>query len=197
MIRQKISNIIISLAWLIFAYQHLNSFIKMQKMSLLLFFVSESLVFLLFIIRENPKSTSLNPWHWFCALTGTFLTLLYRPSLDIIEGELGKTLLIIGIIFQIASLFSLNRSLGIVPARRSIKTYGMYKIIRHPMYFSYIILFIGYLIDNTTLWNSIILGINILFLVLRIINEEKYLTSHIEYQEYMKKVRWKLIPYIY
>ncbi len=197
MIRQKISNIIISLAWLIFAYQHLNSFIKMQKMSLLLFFVSESLVFLLFIIRENPKSTSLNPWHWFCALTGTFLTLLYRPSLDIIEGELGKTLLIIGIIFQIASLFSLNRSLGIVPARRSIKTYGMYKIIRHPMYFSYIILFIGYLIDNTTLWNSIILGISILFLVLRIINEEKYLTSHIEYQEYMKKVRWKLIPYIY
>jgi protein-S-isoprenylcysteine O-methyltransferase Ste14 len=84
-----------------------------------------------------------------------------------------------------------------VPARRSIKTYGMYKIIRHPMYFSYIILFIGYLIDNTTLWNSIILGISILFLVLRIINEEKYLTSHIEYQEYMKKVRWKLIPYIY
>ena len=169
----------------------------MQKMSLLLFFVSESLVFFLFIIREKPRSTSLNPWHWFCALTGTFLTLLYRPSLDIIEGELGKTLLIIGIIFQIASLFSLNRSLGIVPARRSIKTYGMYKIIRHPMYFSYIILFIGYLIDNTTLWNSIILGINILFLVLRIINEEKYLASHIKYQEYMKKVRWRLIPYIY
>ena len=96
-----------------------------------------------------------------------------------------------------SSLVSLNTSFGILPADRGIKTDGMYQFVRHPIYSSYILFFLGYYINNPTLHNAIVICIATIFGYVRILFEERYLQNNTAYVAYMKKVKFRLIPYIF
>ena len=102
-----------------------------------------------------------------------------------------------GVILQIVGLSSLNRSFAIVAALRQIKMGGLYRIVRHPMYSSYIISFIGYLLFNATLLNFALLFLSSIFFFFRIEEEEKQLISDPLYVAYKERVRFRLIPLIY
>ena len=90
-----------------------------------------------------------------------------------------------------------SRIIEIQHEQRLIDT-GLYSIVRHPMYTAAIILFLS---------SSLVLGsyyalIPMLFLPIllafRIINEEKVLLSGLPgYDAYIKKVRFRLIPYLW
>jgi len=70
--------------------------------------------------------------------------------------------------------------------------------VRHPMYLGGILLFIGTpLLLGSIL--GVIIGIVMLFLLAgRIIGEEKMLVQELEgYAEYKKKVKYRLIPFIW
>jgi protein-S-isoprenylcysteine O-methyltransferase Ste14 len=75
---------------------------------------------------------------------------------------------------------------------------GVYAIVRHPLYAGGIFLFLGAPMLLGSLW-GLIPGIAlILILAVRSIGEEKTLKQGLEgYDEYMKKVRWRFIPYIF
>jgi len=109
----------------------------------------------------------------------------------------GEILQIIGFILQIGALLALNRSIGILPAHRGIKSAGLYRWVRHPLYTAYVITFLGYLINNQSWSNLAIVVTGTAFIVMRIHYEEALLFKYAEYARYASKMRWRLIPAIW
>ncbi|MGH8476208.1 MAG: hypothetical protein ACRER2_10640, partial [Methylococcales bacterium] len=149
------SGFALAFLWVLFAYAHLFGFIKTREYSLLLFWISEALVVAFFIFRSQPKTVSMNPLDWIVAIGGTFAPLCFRPAPWGIL-PLAGILIIAGAIIQILSVISLNRSFALVAAKREIKTRWMYRIVRHPLYASYCLTFVGYVLKYTTPANSLI-----------------------------------------
>lgn len=190
-----ITNILVAAFWSYFAWTFFLSFQITHKPSTLVFLIAESFSVLLFLTRRDPFQVSKNPTDWFWALCGTFITMLYRPSSGIFV--VGEALLIVGVVFQIASFAGLNRSFGIVPANRGVKTTGVYRFIRHPMYLSSMIFSTGYFLANISLWNGLVLSLLFFAQIRRIINEEAFFSREENYQAYREKVKWRLIPLVF
>jgi len=77
-------------------------------------------------------------------------------------------------------------------------TTGPYRIIRHPMYFSVIILYISHCIALGSLFSLITCAFIVITIILRTIREDKMLHEKLEgYKEYAHKTRYKLIPGIW
>ncbi len=75
---------------------------------------------------------------------------------------------------------------------------GMYSILRHPMYSVTIVLFLTIPLILNSIYSFIIFLFYPLLIIKRINNEEKVLEKELKgYKEYKKKVKYKLIPYIY
>ena len=76
---------------------------------------------------------------------------------------------------------------------------GLYSVVRHPMYLSALIFFCPMPLVLGSLYAFIIPVILAPFLLLiRIINEEKVLKNNLNgYKEYVKKVKYRLIPFVW
>ena len=75
---------------------------------------------------------------------------------------------------------------------------GLYAIIRHPMYFSVTLLYLAIPIVLGSWWALLAISPCIILLVARINNEEKVLLQDLPgYTEYMKRVRYRMIPFIW
>lgn len=191
-----ISGVFLAVIYVFFAYANMLGFLKTNEWPLLLFCFSETLIVAFYIFRTKPQTISVNPFDWIIAIGGTFLPLFLRPaSCGILP--LAKIAIVIGAVFQILSIISLNRSFALVAANREIKTTWMYRIVRHPLYASYCLIFTGYVLTNTTQSNFLIYLMAMSFLCLRIFREEKHLALDPFYCEYMLKVRYRLVPFIF
>lgn len=188
--------VLLSLIWGLFAYRHVGAFIATGKMIFLIFCFSESLQAILFLFRSTPKSVSVEAFDWLVAIGGTFTVLMLRPGGTVLWSG-GEVLVLIGIVLQIAALFSLNRSFALIPALRNVKQRGLYGIIRHPMYMSYLFLFTGYVLFNATPLNFFYYFLALIFLFLRIEQEEKHLSQDAAYRSYKERVRFRVIPFVY
>lgn len=189
-------SIVLASTWILFAQIHVNAYYVTGAAVFLIFVLSETLQAGFFLFRSQPKNVSLDPYVWLIAIGGTFATLYFRPG-GVVLWQGGQMLLILGFCLQILGLLSLNRSFALVAARREIKTHFAYRIVRHPMYASYSISNIGYLLFNFTFPNLLCLTFVLVFFVLRIIEEEKLLVKDEKYVAYMKEVRYRLIPFLY
>lgn len=149
-----------------------------------------------YIFRTMPQTISVNLFDWIVAIGGIFSPLFFRPALERIL-PLANIMIIAGAFFQILSIISLNRSFALVAAKREIKTGWMYRIVRHPLYASYCLVFLGYVLTNTTLPNVLVYMIAMVFLCIRIFREEKHIALDPLYREYMLKVHYRLIPFIF
>ena len=90
--------------------------------------------------------------------------------------------------------FSLGRSIGFVPAERTIITSGAYAIVRHPIYSGFFLSIVALELSNFT-WRNLSLDLTwILLFVVKSIVEERYLASNPQYADYMKRVRWRWVP---
>ena len=82
--------------------------------------------------------------------------------------------------------------------RQRVVDSGMYSVVRHPMYLAAIIM---YMACPLVLGSYYALLPNILLpvlLVYRLLNEEKVLRSGLEgYEEYSKRVRYRLVPFVW
>lgn len=182
--------------WVLFAYRHLLAFQKTADWVYLLICVSETLSAGFFLFRSAPSTVSKDPLDWLFGIAGTLAPLLILPvSWGLLPAA--KVLVIPGFIVQIFGLLSLNRSLAIVAAKREIKTRGMYRFIRHPLYASYVLILTGYVLANTSTWNALIYTMTLGFLFVRMLREEKHLLLDPMYVQYTQRVRYRIIPFIF
>jgi protein-S-isoprenylcysteine O-methyltransferase Ste14 len=100
-------------------------------------------------------------------------------------------------VLQIFGVLSLNRSFGLVAAQREIKTSGLYRVVRHPLYASYVVIFLAYVAANTTAGNVILLAVTLACLAGRILREESHLAADPMYQGYMRRVRYRVVPLVF
>ena len=179
-----------------FAYAHFSKFLATQEWALLLMVISETLAAAFFIFRSSPKTVSVAPFDWLIAIAGTFAPLFFRPAM---WGVLpaGSIAIALGTALQIISLLSLNRSFALVAAKREIKTSWMYRIVRHPLYASYFLIFAGYVLAHTTTVNLLVYCITMGCLCMRIFREERHLALDPSYRAYMLEVRYRLVPFVF
>jgi protein-S-isoprenylcysteine O-methyltransferase Ste14 len=115
----------------------------------------------------------------------------------------------VGLIFLIGSGFFLFRSykdntfvspLVRIQSERDQKvvSIGVYGFVRHPMYLGGILLFLGAPLLLGSVYGLIVGMFLSLLFVARIMGEEKMLLEELEgYRDYKKKVKYRLIPYIW
>lgn len=91
----------------------------------------------------------------------------------------------------------LSRTIEVQQNQKIIDT-GIYSIVRHPMYFATLFLFLAMPLVLGSLLSFVIFLLYPFIIVSRIKNEEKVLENNlIGYKEYKKKVKYKLIPFIW
>lgn len=75
---------------------------------------------------------------------------------------------------------------------------GLYAIVRHPMYAGATFLFISAPLLLNSVYGLLIGVLLIVTIAIRSIGEEAMLKQELEgYSDYMKKVRWRLIPFVF
>ena len=91
----------------------------------------------------------------------------------------------------------LSRTVEVQQGQKVIDT-GLYGIVRHPMYFATLLMFLPLPLILQSFWGLCVFGIYPVLMVVRIVNEEKLLSAELEgYAEYRKKVKYRLIPFIW
>ena len=91
----------------------------------------------------------------------------------------------------------LSRTIEVTKNQKIIDT-GLYGIVRHPMYSVTIILFLAMPLVLNSIISFIIFLVYPIIIIKRINNEEKVLEKELAgYEKYKKKVKYRLIPYIW
>jgi len=91
----------------------------------------------------------------------------------------------------------LSRTVGIQENQKVVDT-GVYGIVRHPMYSATIFMFLSMPLVLGSLFSFVIFLVYPIILSKRIKNEEEVLEAGLEgYSEYKKRVKYKVIPFIW
>lgn len=184
--------------YVIFAYSHL---VAMQqdgfRLSLLLLVVFETTMVGLVFVRRDSTKVDFTTTAVVAGLVGSFAALGFRPTGGGEDLIVGQAVQLVGIVFQLGASVSLGRSFGLVPANRGIKTGGLYRLVRHPFYFSYLVTQTGYIINNPSTRNVVVLAIGLGFQVVRIRYEERLLMGDADYVAYARSVKWHLVPRVW
>lgn len=91
----------------------------------------------------------------------------------------------------------LSRTIKVEKKQKLIDT-GLYGIVRHPMYLATIFLFLSMPLILGSLISFLVFLLYPFIIIKRLNNEEKILEKDLKgYKEYKKKVKYKLIPFIW
>ena len=91
----------------------------------------------------------------------------------------------------------LSRTVEVQENQKVIDT-GLYGIVRHPMYMSTLILFLAMPLVLGSVISFVIMLLYIPIIAKRIRNEEQVLENGLEgYAEYRKRIRYKVIPFVW
>lgn len=85
-----------------------------------------------------------------------------------------------------------------VESEQELVSTGLYGLVRHPMYVGVLIMMVGMPLALDSYWGLVALIPGIPMLAGRILDEESMLEHELAgYREYMGKVRYRLVPYIW
>jgi len=154
-----------------------------------------NLLFLgLFITRRAATAETDSLPLWLLAVAGTACPLLLRPSDGAGLMILGSIIQITGIVLIAGGLLSLRRSFAVVPGNRGIRDGGLYRMVRHPIYFSELVALLGAVLINPSVANWTIWLCECGLQYARARAEENFLSSDPIYRSYRERVPYRLIP---
>ena len=91
----------------------------------------------------------------------------------------------------------LSRTVEVQEGQRVIDT-GLYGVVRHPMYMATFLMFLPMPLILGSFWGLIPFALYPFVIVVRILNEEKVLVEGLAgYEDYRKKVKYKILPFIW
>jgi protein-S-isoprenylcysteine O-methyltransferase Ste14 len=159
-------------------------------------FASEAMCFLLTItsFEANEESVSFKSISLAYIPCYFFLIASLCKGVPIVPLPLAAGIMASGLGLQLYAKFKLGRRFGILPANRGIMTEGPYGMVRHPIYFGYLIMHCGFLLSDFGLWNVGVLLFVYLLLGVRAIEEEKVLARDPAYRSYQQQVRYRFVP---
>jgi protein-S-isoprenylcysteine O-methyltransferase Ste14 len=195
------TNLALAAVWTLFAYQTLSDIIRTDNRTQIFPLLRNTLLALLFLNRRPAERVSSHPIEWVVAIIGTFIGFAYITPPPTEWPFWWKVIAVaimgIGPATAVLAVASLGRSFGIVPADRGIRTSGLYRIVRHPIYGAYIVSDVAFLM-RTFCWHNV--GIFVVFVLsqaLRAVYEERFLAQNPAYRAYQERVRYRFIPGLY
>lgn len=126
-----------------------------------------------------------------------FLFLSLDGGVGVVPVLISTAIQIIGVAWQIYAKLCLGLSFGLLPANRGIVTHGAYKVVRHPIYFGYLINHIGFLLSAFSAWNFLLYAVLYFFQGIRIWQEEKLLKQDPAYALYMTQTKYRILPFVF
>ena len=85
-----------------------------------------------------------------------------------------------------------------VEENQQVISTGLYGIVRHPMYFGALVLFIATPLALGSFWTILVVPLLFAVLALRLLDEERFLRANLPgYTAYCQKVRCHLIPFLW
>ncbi len=91
----------------------------------------------------------------------------------------------------------LSRTIKVVEGQKVVST-GLYGIVRHPMYFATILLFMSMPLVLGSIVSFVVFLAYPFIIAARIKNEEEVLSRELDgYEEYKQKVKYRMIPFIW
>lgn len=195
---EKPLNVLWAVIALFLAQGTLEEMLLQPDANLFIWFFLHLLAATFFLIRKKPLRASSSTSAYLVALASVNYYLLYDLTPDHAEyATIGHALILLGGALCFFSTLSLGRCFGVLPVYRGIQTAWAYRVVRHPIYTSYLLLDIGILLVYPMLDNFLIFCIACLLFILRIRYEEEVLSSAKDYLQYKTKVRFKLLPKLY
>lgn len=85
-----------------------------------------------------------------------------------------------------------------VEAEQKVVSTGLYGVVRHPMYVGALIMMVGTPLALDSYWGLVAVIPGLAVLALRIVDEENMLRDELDgYREYLEKVHYRLVPYVW
>ncbi|MGO9613797.1 MAG: methyltransferase family protein [Dissulfurispiraceae bacterium] len=161
-------------------------------------------------MRGGPTAEKLRKQKLIMLCTSIgFISLLVVPALDHRLGWSTMTFscVIVGDFLVVTGFYFIflvykenpftSATIEVVKDQKVIST-GPYAIVRHPMYASALLYLVGTPLALGSFWGFLPLMTMLPFLIWRLYDEESFLAKNLSgYTEYQKKVRHRLIPFIW
>jgi len=171
-----------------------------SRLTLLLLLLMEGFTLALVLVARPARFRDAS---WAAVLLNLYAAFSYvlfdpRATTQLIPEVAGAVFQVCGTVLQFSAKVVIGRSFGVLPALRAVVFSGPYRLVRHPIYLGYLVGHIGFLLVNFSWRNLIVLSVLYVVQVLRIGREETILvTTSADYRQYMQRVRWRLIPFVY
>jgi protein-S-isoprenylcysteine O-methyltransferase Ste14 len=191
-----VMNVLVAGIWLHDAVKAVLYFRETRQVSSLLLCGMNALLVIFYVRRRRATEVGTSWKVVIVANLGTFGNFLYQTGEPLHPAVYWPTMVVmcVALAISLGAFASLGRSWGIIPANRGVKTGGLYRFVRHPIYASYIFFDVAYMIAVFTWRNLAVAATIALILFARARYEEELLMHDPEYAAYAKRTRSMLIP---
>ena len=156
------------------------------------------LIAILFLIRRPVVAVGTLPELASCLPTMVGFALALR-----LAPEVGRWpwhahgIFVAGTLMTVAAFVSLGSSFGVLPALRRIVEQGPYRLVRHPAYAGELIMAAACFSARPSMlaasaWLLLLPGV-----MWRILSEERVLSGDEAHADYRRRVRWRLVPFLW
>jgi protein-S-isoprenylcysteine O-methyltransferase Ste14 len=191
-------NVALATLYALFLVRHVDAFLETHEAQLLVIVILESMVVVMFVSRREASVTNVSPLALAATALGTFATLFMAPiQSSNVPSAITVSIQLIGLGMAAFAVGSLRRSFGLAPANRGVKTGGMYRYVRHPLYAAYLVTSAGYVLAYPAPRNFFVLACSIAGQVLRMELEERLLLRDEQYAKYAAQTRFRIVPGVY
>lgn len=124
----------------------------------------------------------------------------HMPAMSPSFVLIGDAILLLGfiIIFFVFKENSFTSATIEIQKDQKVITTGLYKFVRHPMYMGGFFVFVGMSLALGSWWDFALFAVVMPALIWRLFDEEKLLAKDLPgYKEYQKKVKYRLIPFVW
>jgi protein-S-isoprenylcysteine O-methyltransferase Ste14 len=193
------TNVVGAVGAAFFAQATLQAYLQTHRPIGGAFFAEQTWVVVAYLIRRPACTVSRKLGDWLLAFGGTFGGVLFRPVGAHPQWGLtaGAVLQVVGLTACVVSFLALGRSFGFVAADRGLVRRGPYAIVRHPIYASYVLLQLGYVLQSLSWRNAVVMLLASGCNVGRARAEDRVLASNGQFDAYRQRVRWRLCPGIW
>jgi protein-S-isoprenylcysteine O-methyltransferase Ste14 len=142
---------------------------------------------------------------WVVAQTALMVSILlswlfeprpHGPAVHIV----GWVLIALGLALTISTRIAMGRSFTVLPEPRAgaeLVTRGPFRIVRNPMYFGVLLLFGGASLNRNWIGLGLTVALGLLWAG-KVRVEERHLDERFpEYEDYRRRVRYRLVPFVY
>jgi len=139
---------------------------------------------------------------WFAIMPLDARRFHWSPTFPLWLRVLGTVLLVISIVLVFEALRENTFAAPVVKMQKergqTVVSTGMYGVVRHPMYAGALLLFVAGPLLLGSVWGLIMSVVLIVTIAVRSIGEEAMLKQELEgYSDYMRRVKWRMIPFVF